>query len=286
LECGYLDDVPEFRSPETYGYLPRDKVVCLLTGSQGEPRAALSRVAEDQHPDVTLAPGDTVIFSSRTIPGNEKAVGRIINGLVLQGVDVVTDRHALVHVSGHPRRGELKKMYEWVRPKTLVPAHGEPLHLDEHRKFALASGIPDVVLASNGDIVRLAPGDPAIVEEAQHGKLFKDGDVLAPAADPAIPERRKLAFAGIVSVAVALDAKGELVGDPAFAVSGIPQVDRAGRPFEDLIEEAVFAVLDNLPKSKRRDPDIVESAIEKAVRSTVNNAWGKKPTCHVQVVLV
>ncbi len=285
-ECGYLEGVAEFRSPETYGYLPRDKVICLLTGSQGEPRAALSRVAEDQHPDVTLSAGDTVIFSSRTIPGNEKAVGRIINGLVQQGVDVITDRHALVHVSGHPRRGELKKMYEWVRPKTLLPAHGEPLHLDEHRKYAIECGIPDVVMATNGDIVRLAPGNPAIIDEAAHGKLYKDGDVLAPAADPAIPERRKLAFAGLVSVAIALDSKGELLGDPAFAVSGIPQVDRAGRSFEDLIEEAVFAVLDNLPKSKRRDPDLVETAIEKAVRSTVNNSWGKKPVCHVQVVLI
>jgi ribonuclease J len=285
-ECGYLEGVQEFRSPETYGYLPRDKVVALLTGSQGEPRAALARVAEDQHPDVTLAPGDTVIFSSRTIPGNEKAVGRIINGLVGQGVNVVTDRTALVHVSGHPRRGELKKMYEWVRPKTLIPAHGEPLHLDEHRKFGLASGISDVVMASNGDIVRLAPGEPAIIDEAPHGKLFKDGEVLAPAADPAIPERRKLAFAGVVSVAVALDAKGELVGDPAFAVSGIPQLDRAGRSFEDLIEEAVFSVLDTLPKSKRRDPDLVETAIEKAVRSAVNHSWGKKPVCHVQVVMI
>jgi ribonuclease J len=177
-------------------------------------------------------------------------------------------------------------MYEWVRPKTLIPAHGEPLHLDEHRKFAIANGISDVVMATNGDIVRLAPGNPEIIDEATHGKLFKDGDVLAPAADPAIPERRKLAFAGIVSVAIALDSKGDLLGDPAFAVSGIPQVDRAGRSFEDLIEEAVFAVLDNLPKNKRRDPDIVETAIEKAVRSTVNNSWGKKPVCHVQVVLI
>jgi ribonuclease J len=285
-ECGYLDGVPEFRSAETYGYLPRDKVVALLTGSQGEPRAALARVAEDQHPDVTLAAGDTVIFSSRTIPGNEKAVGRIINGLVRQGVKVVTDRTALVHVSGHPRRGELKKMYEWVRPKLLVPAHGEPLHLDEHRKYALSSGIPDVVMTSNGDIVRLAPGDPSIVDEAPHGRLFKDGDVLVPSADPAVPERRKLAFAGIVSVAIAIDVKGELVGAPAFAVSGIPQMDRAGRLFEDLIEEAVFEVLDGLPKAKRRDPDLVETAIEKAVRSTVNGSWGKKPVCHVQVVVI
>lgn len=285
-ECGYLDDVPEFRSSDTYGYLPRDKVVALLTGSQGEPRAALARVSDDQHPDVTLAPGDTVVFSSRTIPGNEKAVGRIINGLVMQGVTVVTDRHAFVHVSGHPRQGELKKMYDWVRPRVLIPAHGEPLHLEEHRRFALAQGIPEVVVATNGDVVRLAPNRTEIVDEMAHGRLYKDGDVLVSAADPAVPERRKLSFAGVVSVALALDQKGVLVGDPAFAVSGIPQVTRGGRLFEDVIEEAVFAVLDGLPKSKKRDPDLVETAIERAVRSAVDDEWGKKPVCHVQIVII
>ncbi|MEY4092074.1 MAG: hypothetical protein RLZZ496_1256 [Pseudomonadota bacterium] len=286
LECGYLDDVPEFRSTETYGYLPRDKVVALLTGSQGEPRAALARVADDQHPDVTLSPGDTVVFSSRTILGNEKAVGRIINGLVRQSVNVVTDRHALVHVSGHPRQGELQKMYEWIRPRLLIPAHGEPLHLEEHRKFALRSGIGNVVIGHNGDMIRLAPGRPDIVEEVQHGKIYKDGNVLVTSADPAIAERRKLSFGGLVSIAIALDSKGVIVGEPAFAVSGIPQITRGGRLFEDVIEEAVFAVLEGLPKSKKRDPDLVETAIEKAVRSAVDDEWGKKPLCHVQIVVI
>jgi ribonuclease J len=286
IECGYLDDVPEFRSTETYGYLPRDKVVALLTGSQGEPRAALARVSDDQHPDVTLSPGDTVIFSSRTIPGNEKAVGRIINGLVRQGVNVVTDRHALVHVSGHPRQGELQKMYQWVRPRVLIPAHGEALHLEEHRKFALRSGIAEVVIGHNGDVIRLAPGKADIVDEVQHGRIYKDGNVLVTSADPAISERRKLSFGGLVSIAIAIDPKGELVGDPAFAVSGIPQVTREGRLFEDVIEEAVFSVLEGLPKAKRRDPDLVETALEKAVRSAVDDEWGKKPICHVQIVVV
>lgn len=285
-ECGLLDGLPDFRPAETYGYLPRDKVVAILTGSQGEPRAALARISEDQHPEVTLTAGDTVVFSSRTIPGNEKAVGRIINGLIEQGVNVVTDRDAFVHVSGHPRRGELMKMYDWVRPKALVPAHGESLHLDEHRKLGIAQGISEVVAARNGDVVRLAPGKAEIVDEITHGRLFKDGEVLVSAADPAIPERRKLSFAGLVSIAVALDGKGELVGDPAFAVSGIPQVTRDGALFEDIIEEAVFSTLDGLPRAKRRDPDLVETALERAVRGAVNQHWGKKPVCHVQIVLV
>ena len=143
---------------ESYGYLPPDKVLALCTGSQGEPRAALSRIAEDEHPEVTLAKGDRVIFSSRAIPGNEKAVARVINGLVSQGVEVITDRTHLVHVSGHPRRAELLDMIGWVRPKILIPAHGEALHLAEHAELARRAGVPHVLVCRNGDLVRLAPG--------------------------------------------------------------------------------------------------------------------------------
>ena len=168
-ECGYLDGVPEFRRPETYGYLPRDKVVALLTGSQGEPRAALARIAEDEHPEVALRPGDRVIFSSRTIPGNEKEVGRIINSARRRGIEVITDRTELVHVSGHPRRDELAAMYRWTRPRIAVPAHGEDLHLAEHAAFARAQGVPEVVRARNGTVVRLAPGPAEIIDEVPSG---------------------------------------------------------------------------------------------------------------------
>src|SRR5918993_5482811 len=157
-ECGYLDGLPEFRPPEAYGYLPRDKVVALITASQGEPRAALARIADDEHPEITLSKGDRVIFSSRAIPGNEKAIGRIVNLLVRSGIEVLTDRHDLVHVSGHPRRDELAAMYRWTRPRIAVPAHGEDIHLAEHAAFARKQGVPEVVRARNGVVVRLAPG--------------------------------------------------------------------------------------------------------------------------------
>ena len=158
-ECGMLDGVPPFLGMDAFDRLPRDKILALATGSQGEPRAALARMAEDEHPTAEFSAGDTVIFSSRTIPGNEKAVGKIINAFVTAGVEVVTDRTALVHVSGHPRRAEMAKMYAWVRPKIAVPAHGEPLHLSEHAAFAKAQGVPQVLRAFNGDLIRLAPGD-------------------------------------------------------------------------------------------------------------------------------
>ncbi|WP_406858067.1 ribonuclease J [Alsobacter sp. KACC 23698] len=285
-DCGYLDGVRPFRGTDAYGSLPRDKVVALLTGSQGEPRAALARVAEDQHPDVALASGDLVILSSRTIPGNEKAVGRIVNSLIRSGVEVLTDRTHMVHVSGHPRRGEMERMYEWVRPRVAVPVHGEALHIDEHAKLARSLGVPNVVIAKDGDMVLLGPGKPGVIDEVTYGKLYKDGDLLISAGESTVQERRRLAFAGVVSIALALDGRGDLVGDPAFEITGLPQKTRSGEPFEDVIDDAIINVLRGLPKQRRRDADLVENAIERAVRAAVGEAWGKKPTCHVHVVMV
>src|SRR5215813_9949832 len=176
-ETGYLEDIGEFRPLEAYGYLPPDRVVALCTGSQGEPRAALSRIAEDDHPEVTFSPGDRVIFSSRAIPGNEKAVMRVINGLVAQGIEVITDRTHLVHVSGHPRRAELADMIGWVRPQILIPVHGEALHMAEHADFVRRAGIK-AVTCRNGDLMRLAPGVPTIVDEVPAGRLYKDGRLV------------------------------------------------------------------------------------------------------------
>ncbi|MCP8938281.1 ribonuclease J [Alsobacter sp. SYSU M60028] len=285
-ECGYLDGLPPFRSSETYGYLPRDKVVALLTGSQGEPRAALARVAEDQHPDITLAPGDLVILSSRTIPGNEKAVGRIVNALIRQGVEIITDRTHMVHVSGHPRRGELEQLYRWVRPRVAVPVHGEALHLHEHAALARSLGVDEVIEATDGDLMLLGPGQAGVIDKVSCGRLYKDGSLLIHAGDSTVQERRRLSFGGLVSVAIALDTRGDLVGDPAFEISGLPQVTRDRTPFEDVIEEAILNVINGLPKARRRDPDLVENAVERAVRAAVGDAWGKKPSCHVHVLVV
>jgi ribonuclease J len=285
-ECGYLDDLPEFRRPEVYGYLPRDKVVALLTGSQGEPRAALARIASDEHPEIALSPGDKVIFSSRIIPGNERGVGQIMNDLVRRGVDVITDRTELVHVSGHPRRDELAAMYHWTRPRIAVPAHGEDVHLAEHAAFARAQGVLNVVKARNGTVVRLAPGKPEIVDDVPTGRLYKDGDILIGAGDRAIPERRRLAFAGVVSVAIAIDKRGEIAGDPVVDAVGLPSTTRQGEPILERVADTVGQTLDGLSRSKRRDPEAVENAVERAVRAAVQEVWGKKPTCHVLVVEV
>ena len=285
-ECGYLDGLPDFRPPEAYGYLPRDKVVALITGSQGEPRAALARIADNEHPEIALSRGDRVIFSSRAIPGNEKAIGRIQNALVRSGIEVLTDRHDLVHVSGHPRRDELAAMYRWTRPRIAVPAHGEDIHLAEHADFAKAQGVPEVVRARNGMVVRLAPGPAAIVDDVPSGRIYKDGDIVIDMSERALPERRKLAFTGIVSVAIAIDKRGEIAGDPVIDIMGIPDKDRRGGSIPDLVAETVGEVLDSLPKARRRDPEAVEDSVARAIRSALRNVWGKKPACHVLVVEV
>ena len=285
-ETGFLDGVQNFRSPEVYGHLPQDKVLALCTGSQGEPRAALARIANDDHPEITLNRGDSVIFSSRTIPGNEKAVGAIINNLVLQGVEIITDRDALVHVSGHPRRDELRDMIAWTRPQLLIPVHGEALHLHEHAKLARAAGVPRVLTCRNGDLVKLGPGDPGIIGEVPSGRLYKDGTILEDSKSRAVVERRRMAFSGCAFVAIAMTEQGELADDPEVDLVGVPEKNRAGELFDDLVFDAVVSTIEGLPKARRRDADALAESVRRAVRSVINEHWGKKPPCLVHVLTV
>jgi ribonuclease J len=284
-ETGYFDGVQDFRPMEAYGYLPPDKVVALCTGSQGEPRAALSRIAEDQHPEVTLAEGDTVIYSARTIPGNEKAVGRVINGLIEQGIEIITDRAHLVHVSGHPRRAEIEELLSWVKPQIVIPVHGEALHLNEHWKIARACGVKTILKCRNGDLVRLAP-DPRLIDEVPAGRIYKDGSLLVDAQARTVADRRRLSFAGAVTIALALTDRGDLADDPSADLIGIPERDRDGKLLAETVHEAVLDTFHTLPRGKRRDPDAVAEAVRRAVRAAVNARWGKKPMCYVHVLEV
>jgi ribonuclease J len=284
-ETGYMEGVQDLRSVDAYGCLPPRKVVALCTGSQGEPRAALSRIAEDQHPDVTLSRGDTVIFSARTIPGNEKAVGRIVNGLIDQGITVITDRNALVHVSGHPRRAELDELIGWVKPQLLIPVHGEALHLSEHAALARRCGVKEVVQCRNGDLVRLS-APAGIIDEVPAGRVYKDGSVLVEADSRTVADRKRLSFAGAVSVALALTAKGEMVDDPSVDLIGIPERDRDGGLIYEAVYDAVLTTFESLPRKRRSDPDAVAESIRRAVRADIAERWGKKPMCHVHVLAV
>jgi ribonuclease J len=283
-ETGYLEGIGEFRAADVYSRLPPNKVMALCTGSQGEPRAALARISEDAHPDVSFSKGDRVIFSCRTIPGNERAVGRIINGLIRQGVEVITDRTRLVHASGHPRRAELEDLCRWVNPRTLVPVHGEALHLHEYAVLGRELGVPEIVVCENGDMVRLAPSPACIIDEVPAARLYKDGRLIVESEGRTVPDRRRLGFAGVVSVALALNGRGDLVTDPELELTGIPEQNAEGEALADIARHAAVVTFEQLPRARRRDSDTVTEAVKGAVRSALAAHWGKKPICHVHVL--
>jgi ribonuclease J len=285
-ETGHLDGVPAFLDDQAWSTLPRDRVVALLTGSQGEGRAALARIASGDHRQVSLAQGDRMIFSSRTIPGNERAVGGIQNALAAAGIEIVTDRDALVHVSGHPRRGEMVRMYEAVRPRIAVPVHGEALHLATHAKFARDLGVGEIGHAADGKILRLAPAPVAEVDEVFTGRLFRDGSLLVLPDASGVDERRKASFAGVVVLSMVLDEKGNSLADPQAVLIGLPEEDAEGVDFVDTVESAASVTFDGLPRPRRRDPDAVAESVRKAIRSAVAQRWGKKPIVEVLVSVV
>lgn len=286
IDTGYLPENFTYLDQDKFSYLNPDEVVALCTGSQGEARAALARIAEEQHPNVALGQGDLVIFSSRTIPGNEKAVNRIQNNLARLGCEIVTDADALVHVTGHPRRGELKKLYEWLTPKVAVPMHGEMRHLKAHGELARSMGVADVRTVLNGEMVRIAPAPTLLVDEAPVGRIFRDGRLIVDDADGPVRERRKLSYVGVVMVALALSRKGELLGEPDCEIDGVPYETVEGDAMEDVVLDAVEGVLKSIPPGKRRDVELVRDAVRRGVRAAVDQIWGKKPIVKVLITSI
>jgi ribonuclease J len=283
IETGYLPPDFVFADQQRFSDYRRDEVVALVTGSQGEPRAALARIAENSHPEISIAKGDLVIFSSRTIPGNEKSVGRIQNSLVRMGADLVTDNEALVHVTGHPRRDELKQLYGWLKPRMIVPMHGEMRHLAEQAKLARAAGIKEVVVAINGEVVALAPGRPAIIDQVPVGRLYRDGSLLITAEDMSIRERRKLAYVGVIVVSLVLSRNGKMLDDPEVVMEGIPSERPGGGSMEDMVLDVVEGTIESIPPGRRKDMEMVREAVRRAVRSSVDQVWGKKSVVRVMV---
>ncbi|MBE2992404.1 ribonuclease J [Sphingomonas sp. CFBP 13603] len=275
---GYLKDFPDTISPDEAMRLPKNKVLIIATGGQGEERAALARVANGQH-TITLEADDMVIFSSKQIPGNEVQIGRIQNTLAAKGIRMITERQAHVHVSGHPGQPELAQMYDWLRPEVLVPTHGEMRHMMEHARFGLEQGIPRAIVQSNGDIIRLAPKGPAKIGNATVGRLVLDGDVILPADGATLSERRKLAINGQISVGVALGKDGRMVGQPQVRVQGVPvEEDRAA-----FIADAVQAAADTVRGGKRESEKMREQ-IRLAVRKVAKRWTGKQPIVDVLLI--
>lgn len=274
---GYLRDFPETIDFDTAMSLPPNQVMIVATGGQGEPRAALNRIAEDTHV-LKLHAGDTVVFSSRQIPGNEIAIGRIMNTLAGKGVDIITDRQAFVHVSGHPGRPELAEMYRWIRPEIILPVHGEIRHMHEQARFAKEQGVPQAITQVNGDIWRLAPGKPKQVGHAPVGRLVLDGDVILPADGTTINERRRIALYGQISVAVAVQG-GRLKGAPQIRVQGVPVEEDRDVFLEEAAEAAAEAV-----KKDGRDIEKLRESVRLAVRRAAVRFTGKKPVVDVLIV--
>ncbi|MBA8819099.1 MULTISPECIES: ribonuclease J [unclassified Ochrobactrum] len=282
-ELGYMEGLPEYLSEEDYGYIPRENVVMILTGSQGEPRAALAKLARDEMRSLALSPGDTVIYSSRAIPGNEKAILDIKNRLIDRGVKIIGDDDALVHVSGHPRRSELKRMYSWVRPQILVPVHGEAAHLVAQGSLGAMEGIGQVAQIRNGDVLRLAPGKAEIVDEAPIGRIYKDGKLIGDEEEIGMVERRKLAYVGHVAVSILLDREHKLLDEPDLVTFGLPEEDGQGELMEDILLDAVVEAVESIPRVRRKDVELVRESARRAVRAAANQTWGKKPVVTVFV---
>ena len=273
---GYLKGFPQTVDPDTAMNLPRGDVLIVATGGQGEPRAALARIADGHH-DIELERGDVVLFSSRQIPGNEIAIGRIQNKLAGDGITIVTDRQSPIHVSGHPGRPELLELYSWIRPQILVPVHGEVRHMGEQARLGKQAGIPKQVFQKNGDLVRLAPGKPGKFGEVRSGRLLLDGDIIAPADGQGIVMRRRMAINGVVTVA--LDGRGKV----AVAGLGLPLEE----DYTDFCREAgedVTKAVSALKGQARQDRNAVIEAARLAARRAATRWCGKKP--QVQVTLL
>ena len=275
---GYLKDMPETVDMDAVDGLARHDVMVVATGGQGEARAALARIAEGNHP-VKLEEGDTVIFSSKQIPGNEIAIGVIMNKLAERNILTVTEKQAHVHVSGHPGQPELAALYDWIRPELLVPVHGERRHMAEQARFALAHGVRNAVVQSNGDVVRLAPGKPAIIGKERTGRLILDGDTIIAADGSTINERRRLSWYGIIIVAIALDRAAALLGEPQIRLQGIP-IDE---DIEDFLDEANDAAIKAV-RDNRGDLDKLRDSVRLAVRRVATSWTGKKPIVEVLIV--
>ncbi|WP_207478831.1 ribonuclease J [Arenibaculum pallidiluteum] len=282
---GYLKDVPPFASERDAAQIPADKVVMICTGSQGEPRSALAKIAADDHPEVTLSRGDVVIYSSREIPGNERAIGRVQNQLVAKGVQVVTADDAFVHVSGHPARDELVQMYQWIRPALAVPTHGEERHLQAHAELARDCQVPETAIPHNGNILRLLPGPAEVVGQVQHGRLVIDGKRIVPLDAGTMRSRHRMMYNGAAVATLVLDRRGDLVADPSIAVLGLIEHPEQDEALADAAS-AVRAAIEGMPAAARNDDEAVKQSVRIAVRRSFNATQGKKPLTEVHLVRI
>ncbi len=281
-EVGYLRDVPPIRDEREADLLPRDKVLYLCTGSQGEARSALSRIAVGQHPRVGLEPGDTVIFSAKIIPGNERTLYNLHNQLVRAGIEVITEGDHFVHVSGHPCRDELEQMYRWIRPKIAVPVHGEARHLHAHQRLAQQMGVEHALLIENGDMVRLAPGAPEVIDDVPVGRVVSETDGLVGTGDDLFRARRRLMNHGTILVGLVLDDQGSVLAAPQLTAVGALELERFGE-LRAGVCDAITDTVEDLSDRDVKDDEKVREVVRGAVRMALDLPRHRRPIVEVQI---
>lgn len=282
-EAGYLRDMPDFVPEKAIGGIPDENLLLLVTGSQGEPRAALARIAADTHPHAVLGEGDTVIFSSRVIPGNERAIATVRDGLARRGVNVITDNDEFTHVSGHPARDELRKLYRLVRPRYVVPTHGTWRHLSTHAALAEELGMA-TLLVENGDVLQFGPGQPRIVDRVPTGRLAVDGERIVPLKGAVMANRRRMLFNGAVVGSFAMDGAGRLLGAPRVSAPGL--LDEADAALRQEVEAAFAALLDRLSAETRRGDPLFATAAKAGLRKIIGKYFGKRPVVEIHAIQV
>ena len=283
-QCNYLQDIKVPIDVRDSKKIPKNKIVFLCTGSQGEQRAALARIANGTHPDLQLEKDDNVIFSSRIIPGNEKRLFKIFNDFSKNDINVLSEENSMIHVSGHPAREDLKKMYNWIKPKILIPVHGEQRHMAEHITFAKEMGVKFPIKVSNGEIIRLSPGEPKVIDKVTWGRVYLDGKVLIDNDSPVLKERRNIAANGYMEITVLISKNGQIKNNPVITIKGIPLIEEDASEIEYDLEDIVMNTCKtfNLNNSKQ-EKNLIDT-LKGNCRKLINDKSGKKPLVNINLV--
>ena len=283
-QCNYLQDIKVPIDVRDSKKMPKNKMVFLCTGSQGEQRAALARIANGTHPDLHLEKDDNVIFSSRIIPGNEKRLYKIFNDFSKSEINVLSEENSMIHVSGHPAREDLKKMYSWVKPKILIPVHGEQRHMAEHINFAKEMGVKFPIKVSNGEIIRLAPGEPQVVDKVTWGRVYLDGKVLIDNDSPVLKERRNMAANGYMEITVLISKNGQIKNNPIITLKGIPFIEEDASEIEYDLEDVVMDTCKSFNLNNSKQEKNLIDTLKGNCRKLINDKSGKKPFVNINLV--
>jgi len=284
-ECGYLKDVIKPVDPRDAKKIARDKIIYLCTGSQGEPMGAMMRISSHVHPDVHIEKDDSVIFSSKIIPGNEKKLYKLHNNLVREGIDVISEETEFVHVSGHPNRDDLKDMYNWVRPKSVIPVHGEHRHMIEHINFAKEMQVPYPIQVENGDVVKIYPGNkPEVFDKAPSGKLYVDGTIAVEEDSKSIKERRNISNNGYMEVTILVTPKGNIHKRPILSFKGLPIIN--DEEFVQGLEDEIESISNTFSLTNNKQKGNLIDALKIGCRKYTKEKTGKKPFTNINIVKV